>query len=204
MLRTALEFIAGELKTFIERKDPPMFQNETTVLLSSLMKTDGTFAITGNQGGEAFRVVMTLVNLEEDRIAESQKYFQKVNDKIKYTEPPVNINAYVLFSAMAENYLSDLRLLSYIISFFQSNPLFDEERFPHLNSKVEPEKPWLKVGQLSANLCPLTLEQQNNLWSAIGAKYMPSVLYKIRTITFTDIEPKMEAPPITNVKIFDN
>ena len=204
MLRTAMEFLSGELQAYIARKDPAMFQNEISVLVSSLMKTDGTFAISGNQGGETFRIVMTLVNLEEDRIAESQQYFQRVNDKVQFFNPPINLNAYVLLSAMADNYLSELRLLSYIINFFQANPVFDEERFPQLNNKVETEKPWLKIGKLITTLHPMTFEQQNNLWAAIGAKYMPSVLYKIRTITFTDTEPKLEAPPVTEVKIFDN
>jgi hypothetical protein len=204
MLRTTLEFLSGELKAYIERKDPAMFQNEIAVLASSLMKPDGTFAIGNAQNGETFRIVMTLVNLEEDRIAESQKYFSKVNDKVEYSNPPVNLNAYVLFSAMGENYLSDLRLISYIVNFFQSNPVFEEDRFPHLNAKVEPDKPWFKVQKLMVTLHPMTFEQQNNLWAAIGAKYMPSVLFKIRTLTFIDTEPKMEAPPITEVRIFDN
>lgn len=204
MLRTALEFLSAELKAYIERKDPAMFQNEVAVLVSSLMKTDGTFAISASQGGETFKVVMTLVNLEEDRIAESQQYYRKINDKIQYFNPPINLNAYILLSVMGDNYLSDLRLLSYIITFFQTNAVFDEEKFPQLNSKVEPDKPWLRISKLITNLHPVTFEQQNNLWAAIGAKYMPSVLYKIRTITFNDSEPKMEAPPITDVKMYDN
>ena len=204
MLRTAMEFLSGELGAYIARKDPAMFQNEIAVLASSLMRTDGTFAITGNQGGETFRIVMTLVNLEEDRIAESQQYYQKINDKVQFFNPPVNLNAYVLLSSMADNYLSELRLLSYIITFFQANPVFDEERFPHLNNRVEPEKPWLKIGKLITSLHPITFEQQNNLWAAIGAKYMPSVLYKIRTITFIDTEPKFEAPPVTEIRVYDN
>lgn len=203
MLRTAMEFLSGELKAYIARKDPAMFQNEIAVLVSSLMKTDGTFAIGASQG-ETFRVVMTLVNLEEDRIAESQQYYGRVNDKIQYFNPPINLNAYVLMSAMADNYLSELRLLSYIVSFFQVNAVFDEERFPHINSKVEPEQPWQRIGKLIATLHPMTFEQQNNLWAAIGAKYMPSVLYKLRTITFIDTEPRLETPPITEVKIHDN
>ncbi|MES1222477.1 MAG: hypothetical protein ABUT20_43685, partial [Bacteroidota bacterium] len=91
MLRTAMEFLSGELKAYIARKDSAMFQDEIAVLVSSLMKTDGTFAISGNQGGETFRIVMTLVNLEEDRIAESQQYYQKVNDKIQFSNPPLNL-----------------------------------------------------------------------------------------------------------------
>lgn len=202
MLRTALEFLAEELKTYIVKKEPAMFRNEIAVLPSSLMKTDGTFAV--GSSGESFKIIMTLVNLEEDRIADSQTYFQKVKDKVQFLNPPVNLNVFVLFSAMGENYLSDLRLLSYIVNFFQSYPVFDEESFPQLNSKVEPGKNWQKIGKLIVNLHTLTMEQQNNMWASVGAKYMPSVVYKIRTISFTDAEPDMEAPPITQIKITDN
>jgi hypothetical protein len=202
MIRTALEFLSEELKTYIVKKEPSMFRNEIAVLPSSLMKTDGTFAV-GSQG-ESFKIIMTLVNLEEDRIADSQSYFQKVNDKVQFINPPVNLNAFVLFSALGDNYLSDLRLLSYIVSFFQAYPVFDEESFPQLNNKVEPGKTWQKIGKLIVSLHTLTMEQQNNMWASVGAKYMPSVVYKIRTISFTDAEPDMEAPPITQIRITDN
>ena len=204
MLRTAIEFLSGELKGYIERKEPAMFRNEISVVPSSLMKTDGTFAVGGSQGGESFKIIMTLVNLEEDRIADSQSYFQKQNDKVQFFNPPVNLNSFILFSVMGENYLSDLRLLSLIVSFFQSNPVFEEERYPNLNSKVDPGMNWQKVGKLIVNIHTLSMEQQNNMWAATGAKYMPSVVYKIRTISFTDAEPKLEAPPITNIRIQDN
>jgi len=202
MIRTAFEFLAEELKTYIVKKEPAMFRNEIAVIPSSLMKTDGTFAI-GSQS-ESFRIIMTLINLEEDRISDSQSYFQKVNDKVQFINPPVNLNAFVLFSALGDNYLSDLRLLSYIISFFQAYPVFDEEGFPQLNNKVEAGKTWQKIGKLIVNLHALTMEQQNNMWASVGAKHMPSVVYKIRTISFTDAEPDMEAPPITQIKIMDN
>lgn len=204
MLRTALEFITEELKAFIKNKDPLVFENEINVVASSLMKPDGTFAIKATTDGETFKVIATLVNIEEDRIAESQQYFQRSNDKIKYHNPPVNLNLYLLFSAFADNYFTELRLLSYVISFFQGNPVFNSSVFPHMNSKTDPAKPWQKVDKLIATLHPLSFEQQNNLWASLGAKYMPSVLYKIRTITFTDTEYKMEAPPITEVSIHNS
>ena len=204
MLRTALEFLAEELNLYIKRKDKENFGNVDTVIVSNLMKPDGSFAVAADQGNDTFKIILTLVNLEEDRIAESQQYFQKVNDRIVINNPPLNMNLHVLFSVFTTNYVSGLRLLSYVIGFFQTNTVFDTETHPHLNDKVEANKPWQLIGRIIADLHPISFEQQNNLWAALGAKYMPSVIYRIRTVTFTDIEPKFEAPPITEVVITDS
>lgn len=201
MLRTALEFLSDELNQYFKRKDPANFGNVDCVVLSGLMKPDGTFALDTSQGDNNFKVMVTLINLEEDRVAESQYNYQRINDKIQVINPPVNINVYVLFSVFASNYPTSLRLLSYIISFFQSRSVFDSELYPQLNAKVEPDKPWQKVGRLVTTLHGTTFEQQNNLWAAIGAKYMPNVIYKVRTMSFIDTEPKMEAPPVTEITI---
>lgn len=204
MLRTALEFLAEELNLYIKRKDADNFGNVDTVVVSNLMKPDGSFAVAADQGNDTFKIILTLVNLEEDRIAESQQYFQKVNDRIQVNNPPLNLNLHVLFSVFTSNYVSGLRLLSYVIGFFQSHSVFDTETHPHLNNKTDTGKPWQRIGRIVADLHPISFEQQNNLWAALGAKYMPSVIYRIRTVTFTDAEPKMEAPPITEVVIADN
>jgi hypothetical protein len=204
MLRTALEFLSDELNAYIKLRDPANFGNVDTVILSGLMNPDGTFAIPMDQGNENFKVILTLINLEEDRIAESQLSYQKSNNNIQVINPPVNINAYVLFSVYATNYPTALRLLSNIISFFQTNSVFTADKYPHINAKVEEARPWEKIGKLLVNLYGTTFEQQNNLWAALGAKYMPNVIYKIRTMSFIDLEPKMEAPPITEITIVDS
>ena len=77
-------------------------------------------------------------------------------------------------------------------------------QFPHLNAKVADDKPWQKIGRLLVHYHPTTFEQQNNLWASLGAKYMPSAIFKIRTMSFIDYEPKMEAPPITEITISDH
>ncbi|WP_169714417.1 DUF4255 domain-containing protein [Algoriphagus antarcticus] len=185
-------------------KDPINFGNVDCVILSGLMNPDGTFAIPMDQGNDSFKVILTLINLEEDRIAESQLSYQKKNDNFQVINPPVNINALILFSVYATSYPTALRLLSNVISFFQSNTVFTPEKYPHLNAKVEEDKPWEKLEKLLVNLYGTTLEQQNNLWAALGAKYMPNVIYKIRTMSFIDHEPKMQAPPITEINIFES
>lgn len=203
MLRTALEFLSDELNAYLKRKDAVNFGNEDVALISSLMNPDGTFAITSGDG-DISKIILTLINLEEDRVSDSQYNYLKTDDKIRVINPPININAFVLFSAFANNYATALRLLSYVISFFQANQLFDSEQYPGINAKVDDTKPWQKVGRLIVNYHSTTFEQQNNLWAALGAKYMPSAIYKIRTMSFIDFEPKMETPPITEITISDN
>ncbi|WP_423147190.1 DUF4255 domain-containing protein [Rubrolithibacter danxiaensis] len=204
MLRTALEFLADELNLYLKRKDAGNFGSVDSVVLSGLMKPDGTFALPLDQGNESFKVIITLINLEEDRIADSQNNYLRINEKVQTVNPPVNMNAYVLFSVLAANYPTALRLLSYVISFFQSAAIFTPEQYPQMNAKVDEDKPWQKIGRLTATLQKTSFEQQNNLWAALGAKYMPNVIYKIRTMSFIDAEPKLEAPPVTEITITDN
>jgi hypothetical protein len=203
MLRTTFEFLSDELNAYIKRKDSTNFGNEDVVVVSSLMNPDGTFAVS-TEGSDVSKVILTLINLEEDRIADSQYNYQKVNDRIQVINPPVNINAFVLFSVFANNYSTALRLLSYVMAFFQGRQVFDSDQYPQINAKVDADKPWQKVGRLLVTFHSTTFEQQNNLWAALGAKYMPNVIYKIRTISFVDSEPKMETPPITEITISDN
>ena len=200
MLRTAFEFLSEELNAYLRRKDTTNFGNEEIVVISSLMNPDNTFAVT-TEGSDVSKIILTLVNLEEDRIADSQYNYRRVEDRIEVINPPVNINAFVLFSVLSNNYATALRLLSYVISFFQGHQVFTEDQYPQLNAKVANDKPWQKVGRLLVTLHSATFEQQNNLWAALGAKYMPNVIYKIKTMSFIDLEPKMEAPPITEVTI---
>ncbi len=200
MLRTTLEFLAEELNAYLKRKDPTNFGNDDVAIISPLMSPDGTFAVSA-EGAEVSKIILTLVNLEEERINDVQNIYKRAEGQVQIINPPVNLNIYVVFSAFGSNYGTTLRLLSYVISFFQANAVFTNSHYPQMNAKVADDKPWQKIGRLVVNLHATTFEQQNNMWSAIGAKYMPNVVYKIRTMSFIDFEPKMEAPPITEVTI---
>lgn len=200
MLRTTLEFLAEELNAYLKRKDAANFGNDNVAMVSQLMNPDGTFAISSD-GGEVSKVILTLINLEEERITDVQNVYKRVGDQVQVVNPPINLNLYVVFSAFGSNYGTTLRLLSYVISFFQANSVFTSSLYPQMNAKVENDKPWQKIDRLIVNLYATTFEQQNNMWTAIGAKYMPNVVYKIRTMSFLDLEPKMEAPPITEIAI---
>ena len=202
MIRTALEFIQDELNLYVQRKDPDNFGTRNLAVLSSIVKQDGTFHFDSTNNDDDHKIIISLVNIEECKFAEHQNYFTKdQNNQIQHVNPAVNLNLYILFSAHSDDYTSSLRNLSYVISFFQSNPMFTEDHFPHLNAKAS--KPWQKVEKLIFDMFSLSLEHQNHLWASVGAKYMPSVLYKMRLLRIREMETKAEAPPITEAHLQD-
>jgi len=203
MLKTTLEFIADELNNWLQLRDPLNFQDAKPAVITTLMKPDGTFAVntSSGQGNDKFSIAVTLVNIEEESVFKNQPHYRQQNEKIQVVQPPMNINLFVLFSAVADKYATALTLINYVLSFFQSNPVFDEAGYPHLNAKVNAAEPWSKLQRIVVDFYNISFEQQNNLWAALGAKYMPSALYKIRSITYTDQTPHMEGPAITEINI---
>ncbi len=73
----------------------------------------------------------------------------------------------------ADNYVAALRRLSQAIVFFQGTSFFDRIKFPTFPPEIE---------KLTVELFSLSLEQQNQLWASLGAKYFPSVVYKLRLL----------------------
>ena len=43
-----------------------------------------------------------------------------------------------------------------------------------------------RIGKLIFELESLGADKLNNIWTTLGAKYMPSVVYKVRMLTFDD------------------
>ena len=47
------------------------------------------------------------------------------------------------------------------------------------------------IEKLIVEMISLTFEQQNHMWGTLGAKYLPSVLYKVRMLV---VQRSAEAP----------
>jgi hypothetical protein len=200
MIRTALEFIQDELNMYVQKKDPDNFGNKNLATLSGIVKQDGSFEFDSTNSDNDHKIIISLVNIEENKLAENQSYFTKgKNNEIQHVNPAVNLNLYILFSAYSDDYKSSLRNLSYVIGFFQSNSVFTEDHFPQMNAKAN--KPWQKIEKLLFDMHSLSLEHQNHLWASIGAKYMPSVLYKMSLLRIREMELKAETPPIKEARL---
>ncbi len=125
----------------------------------------------------ANRAILSLVNVEEDRVAKQQENYVKTDSGINYKNPPTYINLYILFAVNRSEYTDSLKWLAYIIQFFQYQNVFTPISHPALDEKIE---------KLIVDLYTLNFEQINHLWSTMGGKYIPSVLYKVRQITINE------------------
>ena len=190
MITQTLSFIKNTLNSYLKLKTN---NDDDKVVLTNIVSQDGTTTHLPENS-----ILLTLINVEEEKVGKSQtSYIELSNGVISKINPEIKLNLYLLFSANfgEDKYNEALKFLSLIISFFQNKNVFNHQNSPELNEKIE---------KIIVDLYTLNLEQQNHLWAALGAKYMPSVVYKIRMLTIQELEVKTEAPSITEVTLKDN
>ena len=76
--------------------------------------------------------------------------------------------------------------------FFQHKPYFDAENTPDLSPKIQ---------KMIANMHSLTFEQQNYLWGLMGAKYLPSIVFKMRTISIDEEAISLIGKPVLTIDV---
>lgn len=189
MIDKALSFLEKEVNNYFDAQLGPSTQKWVTLGNIAKMADEGSGA-GGNDNNS--RAVLSLVNVEEDRISKSPENFRRVQDGIIYKNPKIYLNLYILFSATSNTYTTSLSTLSTILQCFQANQVFESVNNPSLEPSLE---------KLSIELYTLNFEQINHLWSTLGGKYLPSVLYKVRVIGIEDANKQTEGDLIREIKL---
>lgn len=160
--------------------------NEEKLVLSGIVNQDGTIAVQGEN-----KILLSLLNIEKETTGMSNAGTGNLRT-LSNVAPAMNINIYVLFSAFfsSNNYSEALRFLSFIIGYFQYKSVFTRSNTP----KLDP-----KIGKLLFEMENLSVENLSNIWSTLGAKYMPSVVYKIRMLTFDESVVREFRPAVSGV-----
>ena len=86
-----------------------------------------------------------------------------------------------------KNYPEALKFISSVIEFFQGKSLFTHQNTPMLSENAN---------RLTVQMVNMDLQQLSNLWGNIGAKYIPSVIYKIRMLTYNENMIQEEVPRV--------
>ena len=182
MLTEAAVFIRDEVRSYLRQVKAVL--NAQDVLL-------GNIASLENQTKLTDKLIITLVNVEEESALKNSKNWSKnpLTGGIETKLPPVYLNLYFLFSATLPEsvgeddkpYQRALDRVAAVVELFQSKKVFTLQSSPSFDPG-ELEERLLNEIRLVPELYTLTFEQINHLWGSLGGKQSPFVMYKIRVI----------------------
>lgn len=188
MIDQAIRFIEKELNSFFRSRLDTI---EDKVIASSIVNQDGSLAIK-----EENKIILTLVDIREEGVLKNTGVYHSLKNGGFVKSPlPVHLNLYIMFSSLFSNnnYHEALKYLSEVIMYFQVRPLFERSGYPALqNTSIE---------KLVFEMFHPDYQAQNNLWSMLGVKYIPSVIYKVKMLT---IQGEISGQPIPGISGLEN
>lgn len=185
MINQAITNIATALNQHLRRQ---FDLAEDIAITSNIVEQDGAVVPQTHN-----KILVYLVNVEQETmLAKQAGNVVTYADKTERRYPPVHLNLYLMFSAnfSGTTYVEALKFLSCVISFFQRKPVFNQKNTPDLDQRI------LK---LTLEIENLNMKDLSSLWTILSGKYMPSILYKVRMITYdaddvTDLIPTVTTP----------
>ncbi|MFT5654872.1 MAG: hypothetical protein ACI9XU_000586 [Arenicella sp.] len=183
MIRNALNFIKQQLDEYLSLH---FDLDESAVVINSLLDLDG-----GVSKKNQNKVVVTMINLDHETSRQYSTAQRKLNSKdIAEFSPAQYFNIDLLFTANFDDYEESLKFLTRTISFFQANMSFNANNLPGMPRGVS---------KLNFQIENSSFLETHNLWSAMGAKYQPSIIYKIRHISIDSEQVSAIKPSVTRV-----
>lgn len=209
MIALALKLLRDELSDYIDqnKRSGDTITNAGIALGNiALMDSDDTGVFND-------KVILTLVNTEEESTLKNGSHLVKTNTGIKYIEPAIHLNLYILITATlkenpsSDNYEFALHRLSLVLQFFQAKKSFTVQNSPF--SQISSDQPGIQDDwitdelrdelKLNVELYTLTFEQINHLWGSLGGKQVPFAMYKVRLVKIQELSGE-EAPIIEEIK----
>jgi hypothetical protein len=167
MISKALQFTNDVLDQFLKTR---FGLDESKVLLNNLIDSNGSIPEI-NQN----KVVVSLINIEKETAKPFYNRSQQLaNGNYASINPAERYNLDVLISSNFDDYTETLKFLGAVILFFQINNSLDSNTSSNIPLGLE---------RLEFEIEKITYHQMQSLWTAMGAKYQPSVIYKMRLIT---------------------
>jgi hypothetical protein len=166
MIHVVLDTLVTALNEFI--KNTLNLQEDVVILANAV-------DLSGNLNSQIDnKLCVFLQNIEEERTIRNGSYQAYAG-----MNPPKHFNLYLMFLANFPdpNYTESLRYISLVLEFFQGTQYFDRSNLPMLSSNVD---------KLSFEFVNFSLDELNSVWSLMGLKYMPSAVYKVKLLTFSN------------------
>lgn len=185
MIQSALVFIKNKLDQYLTRH---FDLHESIAVLNHLVNQDGSFPEKNKN-----KMLITLINLDYETHKQFQSASQRLSDNgFAKMNPSVQFNIDMLCTASFDDYEESLKFLSATIAFFQSHNTF--------NIKTTPDIPQ-GIKTLTFEIENTSYFETHNLWSAMGAKYQPSIIYKVRQVSIQTAEPTAFVNSVTDADV---
>ena len=169
-----MQFLAEELNKYLNSKFSGTDVSRPLLVVDNIaLAADSS----SPEPGLRNKAVLTLVNVEEESISGQHGNLEKSSILQAYKNPRLNNNLYILLSMNRTNYGESLDFLSHIITFFQNQSVFTPISHPTLDPSIQ---------RLMVERNNVSFEQANQLWTILGGKYLPSVIYKVRQVTLDE------------------
>lgn len=138
---------------------------------------------------------LLVVDVNENReFRDADRFQRRLNTdqpiKSESHYPDLHLEIGLLFIAKFKEYNVAWDQLSHVIGFFQQHPCF--------NSQNDQELP-NGIGRLTAEFCPQSLQQINDLWSALKLPPHPALLYRFRLLAIRGPLLSEQPKPIEEV-----
>jgi len=132
----------------------------------------------GNEEEISESIILSLVSIEEENVLKNNYPVRRSGSTIIQEKSAVYINVYLLFAAKYANYDTALKAISQVIYCFQAN-----KRLMLTTATGDDQECILQLFNMG-------FENLNNLWTVLGGRYLPSVVYKARVLMY------QQAPPL--------
>lgn len=169
--------------------------DDSVVVLDNIALSD---AQTDSAEGMRDKVVMTLVNFQEEPTLRNFPNHLQNSQQVVYRNSIVNIHLFVLFTANRDSYSKSLKDLSVVLEFFQGKRLFTQA-----NTVFDREIATMsQLGdfRFTMELFSPTFEELNFLWGTLGGRQLPAALYKICVIPISANKTTQTGPLIEHVQ----
>src|SRR5258708_20429482 len=164
MIEQDLDCLADELDSHLSSV---LMTTEKTVALSGLVNPDRSLSPATEN-----KTVITLINLQKEPSSQ-------INLGPRPASPPATTNwlqnakIHLLLSSNCTNYTEGLKILSIALSYLQDKSVFTATNTPGLPSGIE---------RITIEQENLSFQELSNIWTMLGAKYVPSVVYKVTVL----------------------
>lgn len=190
MIDKVLDFLQQTAQSYIAGQLPGPFA-EQKVVLTNFVDDAGKTQIPLETVG------LSLLNIEQERTFRARPMGQLESQSkntpkvVDFVHRPVDLNLQLMFTANFSNYSESLKHIGFIIQCFQVQPRL-------LLSAEDPEQDKL---QLLMEINTLPLEQQHYIWSMVGLRYLPSVVYRLRMIRIQDTQIRIRKQTAQGLEI---